>query len=158
MNADIALFVAKGFTGGDRDHFFDKIKAGDHFGYRMFDLKAGIHFQKIEIAITINDKFDRTGTVIANRRGKPNRFGTHCLTGGIIQKRRWCFFDDFLVAALDRTFALIQMDAIAGFIGQNLNFDMAWAGDEFFDKHTIITKAGCGFTHGGGIALSHFTR
>jgi hypothetical protein len=86
------------FTGGDHDHFFDKIKAGDHFGDRMFDLKAGIHFQKIEIAITINDKFDRTGTVIANRRGKPNRFGAHCLTGGIIQKRRRCFFDDFLVA------------------------------------------------------------
>ena len=110
------------------------------------------------MAITINDKFDRAGTVIANSRSKPNGFGAHCLTSGIIQKRRWRFFDNFLVAALDGTFAFIQMDAIAGFIGQNLNFDMAWTGDEFFDKHTIITKAGCGFAHGGGIAISHFAR
>ena len=44
MNADITLLVAQVFTCGDCDHFFDKIKPGDHFGYRMFDLEAGIHF------------------------------------------------------------------------------------------------------------------
>ena len=37
-------------------------------------------------------------------------------------------------------------------IGQYLNFYMPWAGDEFFDKYSVIAETRCGFAHGGGIS------
>ena len=36
----------------------NQIKAGYHLGHRMFDLKAGVHFQEIKGPILCIDEFD----------------------------------------------------------------------------------------------------
>ena len=134
------LLVPQLFTGGDADHLFNKIKTGDQFGHRMFNLQAGIHFQKIEIAFGIDNKFNRSGTVIINRHCQPNGLLAHGLAGAGVQKRRWGFFDHLLIAPLDRAFAFVQMDAMAMLVSQHLNFNMPRAGDKFFNKYPVVAK------------------
>src|SRR5690606_41502926 len=59
------------------------------------------------------------------------------------------------MAALDRTFALAQIDHIAMLIAEYLDFDMAWLLDKFLDKHAVIAKAGKSFALGGIKAFAH---
>ena len=74
------------FTGGHADHFFDKIQTGNQFGHRMFNLKPRVHFQKIEIPVSIDDKFNSPGAMVINRHCQTDCFVTHGLSGGFIQK------------------------------------------------------------------------
>ena len=49
------------------------------------------------------------------------------------------------MTALNRTFALAQINDIAMAIGHNLNFNMAWLLNIFLNKDPGIAKAGTGF-------------
>ena len=62
---DVALGVAEGFAGGDADLFVHQIRAGDHFGYGMFNLKAGIHFDKGELLVLV-EELQRAGVAVAD--------------------------------------------------------------------------------------------
>ena len=45
------------------DLLVDEVDAGDHFGDRMLDLDAGVHFDEIERAVLV-EEFDRPDAVI----------------------------------------------------------------------------------------------
>ena len=64
----------------------------------------------------------------------------HGFAGFFVQKWGWCLFDDLLVAALDRTFPLAQIDAVTVAVTEYLNFDMTRLGNKFFDENPIIPK------------------
>ena len=106
----------------------------------MFHLQPRVHFKEVEIAIPINDELDRAGTGIAHGLRQRDGLCAHSLARRLIQKGRWRFFNDLLIAALDRAFALIEVNAIAVRVGQDLNFNMAGLCDEFFDENPVITK------------------
>jgi len=114
----------------------------------MFHLQAGVHFQEIEIAILIDDEFHRPGRAIFHLLGQRDRLFAHRLAGCLIQERGWGFFDHLLMASLDGTFPLPQIQAGALSIGQNLNFDMAGFFNEFFNEDTVVAKAAAPFIHG----------
>ena len=44
-----------------------QIEAGDQFGHRMLHLQARVHFEEIEIAVAIDQKFDRAGVGVTRR-------------------------------------------------------------------------------------------
>jgi hypothetical protein len=56
-------------AGGDAQLPFDQILAGDHFGDRVLDLQAGVHFHEVERAVLIGDELDRAGADVADRLG-----------------------------------------------------------------------------------------
>jgi hypothetical protein len=84
-----------------------------------------------------------------------NRFGcldgnlTHPLAQGFIDNRGRRFFDNLLMAPLNRTFSLTQMNKMAMFITQNLDFNVTGILDQFFQVNSIIAKRGFGLTPGG---------
>ena len=43
----------------------DQIYAGDLLGDRVLDLNAGVHLAEVEIAVVIDQKFDRTRVSVA---------------------------------------------------------------------------------------------
>ena len=141
-------------TRGNTDHLLDQINAGDQLGHGMFHLQPGVHFQKIEIARRIHDKFHRARAGISNRFGQGAGLLAHRAARGLIKKGAWGLFDDFLIAALDRTFPFMQIDTIAMAVGQHLNFNMAWLGHKFFNENPIITKTGRRFVFRTEKALS----
>ena len=54
-------------------------------------------------------------------------------------------FDDFLVAALHRAIALMQMQHVAVPVAQNLHFDVLGARNVFFQKNGRIAERASGF-------------
>ncbi len=52
------------------------------------------------------------------------------------------------MAALDGTVALVQMEDVAVFVTEELDFDMFGAADEFFEKDSRIAESAIGFTLG----------
>ncbi len=153
---NVILAEGQGLAVGNTDHPFHQIQPGDFFGHRMFDLKTGVHLKEIKISILINDKFDGAGGGIPHRLGEGDGLGAHGAAGIRIQERRWRFFDDFLMTALDRTFTLSQVNGVARRIGQYLNFNMAGVFDVFFDKHAAVAERGFGFAAGAFQAVAAF--
>ena len=120
----------------------------------MFDLQARIHFEKVEILRAVDDKFHRTGAGVAHRLGQCTRLRAHGLAHLRRQEGARGLFNHFLVAPLDGTFALIEIDAIAMAIRQNLDFDMPGLRDKFFDENPVISKAAGRFILGRLEALA----
>lgn len=52
---DVFLLDRQWVAGGYADHLFDQVKAGDHFSDRVFDLNTGVHFNKVEMTIFVQE-------------------------------------------------------------------------------------------------------
>ena len=104
------------------------------------------------------DEFDCACGIVIYRFGECHGLLAHLLTRCFVKQGRRGLLDDFLVTSLNGAFAFAQINDIAVFIAQHLNFDMTWIDDEFFDEDTIIPERGCGFGFRPRKALSHFTR
>src|SRR5690606_20223009 len=64
-NDHIFLFDRKLVAGGDAEHFLDDIHASDHFGYWVLDLNARVHFNKVEMAVFVQE-LEGAGTTVAD--------------------------------------------------------------------------------------------
>ncbi len=83
VDSDIVLRHLELFARSDPDHLFDQIDPGDRFGHRMFDLQAGVHFEKIEalarLVGTRDDQFDRARAMIIDGPRQRDRLLAHRL-------------------------------------------------------------------------------
>ena len=130
----------------NQDLRLNQIKAGDTFGHGVFDLNAGINLDKIEFGcINIHQEFDRAGIHIAGCLAQPDGGIADFLALRVIKIGGGCAFDDFLIAALNRTITFIQMNKCAVVIAQKLYLNMAGAADQFFKIHLPIAKGSLGF-------------
>ena len=155
---DLEIGLGKGqfFTIGHADHLLHQIDAGDRLGHRMLDLKAGVHFQEIEVPVAIDDELHRPGRAVAHGVGKRAGLFAHRLAGSLVKEGRRRLFDDLLVAALDRAFPLVQVDAVAVLVGENLDFDVARLGHELLDEDPVIAEAVRGLVFRGIEAFARF--
>ena len=92
-------------------------------------------------AVLRRDELDRSGADIADRLGRRDGRRAHLPRGARRHARRGRLLQHFLVAALHRAIAFEQIDAIAVRVGEDLDLDMARAGDVFFDQHVIVAEA-----------------
>ncbi len=133
-DGDVFLLEGECGTGGDEDRHFDDIDAGDKFGNGMLDLDAGVDFEHVEVLLRVHEELDGCGTGV---------FGTADETCGgfadgedffTIDAGPWCFFDDLLVSALHGAIAFEEMNSVAFFVAEDLDFDMASGFEELFDE------------------------
>ena len=122
------------------DHLLDQVDAGDQFGDGMLDLQAGVHLQEVEALVLAGDEFDRAGGIVIHGLRQRHRLLAHLAAGGLVQQRRRRFLDDLLVAALDRTFALAEIDHVAMLVAEHLDFDVTGIDDEFFDEDAVVAE------------------
>ena len=123
----------KTMAGGNRDLQLDKVEAGDLLGDGMLDLKARVDFQKIKIEMGVDEKFNGAGVDVAAGAREANGGITHLFAKLRSDDERRCLFDDFLMAALNRAFALSKRDDAAMGVGEDLNFDVARLFEIFFE-------------------------
>ena len=126
---------------------FHQIEPGDRFGDRMLDLQARVHLHEPEAALfepaaAVGDELDGAGAFVSRGLGGGDRGFAHRRAQGGAHAGRRRFLDDFLVAALQRAVALVQMNGVAVPVGEDLHFDMARRGDIFFDQHAIVAEGG----------------
>ena len=121
-----------------------EIKPGNGLGHGMLNLQAGVHLDKIELAVLV-EELDGTGAPIFQlAHGSRNCLPDLQALGGI-QGRRGGFFPNFLVAPLQRTITLAQMHGVTFAVAEHLNFDMARLLEIFLDVDSIVAERGLGF-------------
>ena len=111
----------------------------------MFDLQPGVHFKKVKLPVLVNNKLYRTRRVVADSTRQGDGLCAHRVAGFGIQKGTGGLFNDLLIAALDRAFALAQVDDITLLVGEHLDFDVTGRDDKLLDENTVIAKAGLRF-------------
>jgi len=57
-----------------------------------------------------------------------------------VEQRRGCLFNDLLIAALDRAFALAEIDHMPMLVAEHLDFDVTRIDDELFDEDAIVAE------------------
>ena len=133
---------------------FDQIKPGDRLGHRVLDLQPRVHLHE-PVAVgpqsvrAVGDELHRPRADIADRK--------RCLHRSLAHRRAQCrahaggrrLLDHLLMAALQRTVALVEVDRIAVRIGEHLQFDVAWRRDIFLDQHPRVAERTFGFALGG---------
>ena len=94
-----------------------------------------------EHAVLVDDELDGAGRAVADRACQRDRLGAH--RGARPGVEQWArrLLDDFLVAALDRAFALAQMHDIAVRVAEHLDLDVTRLFDVFFEKDPVVAKA-----------------
>src|ERR1044071_4877689 len=68
----------------------------------MFDLNAGVHFQKVKILACIDEKLNCAGADVVYRFGCFDCDLAHLLTEGVVNRGGRRFFNHFLIASLQR--------------------------------------------------------
>src|SRR6185369_3129308 len=110
--------------------------------HRMLDLQTRVHLQKVEIVSRIgNEKLDRARARVVHRASDLNRGFTHAMAQIRIVDRRRTLFDHFLMATLNRTLALAEMDHVAIFVAEYLYLNMPRALDCFFQIQRRVTES-----------------
>ena len=118
-----------------------QVHAGDLFRHGMLDLDARVHLdEKPFVGIDIEQKFHGSGVVVLNRFGEFNggfaKLGSHTF----VEVHGWRNFNHFLMAALNRTIALVQVEYFAVTVAQNLHFDVLGARHVAFEENTRIAE------------------
>ena len=149
LEMHVGLRERQAEAGGDADLLGDQVDAGDRLGHRMLDLQAGVHLDEVELAVLV-EELDRAGAGIAERG---DGVGDDAADPGAllgIDGGRGGFFQDLLVAALQRAIALAEMDGAALAVAHHLHFDVARLGEVFLDIDGVVAESGARLGAGGG--------
>jgi len=140
------------------DHLLDQIDAGDQFGDGVLDLQPRVHLEEIKTLVLAGDEFDGAGGIVIHGLCQRDRLFAHLAAGGLIEQRRRRLLDHLLITALDRAFALAQINHVAVLVAEHLNFDVAGIDDEFLDENPVVAERGFGFRFRKAKPLGDFGR
>ena len=126
-----------------------EVDAGNLLGDGVFDLNAGVHLDEEPLlAVEVVEEFNRAGIVVTNPAGDPDRRIAELAADSILETDRGSDFDHLLVAALNRTIALVQMENVPVVVAENLHLDVLCAGNVFLKKDCGISKRPAGLALG----------
>lgn len=63
--------------GGDTELGEHQIEPGHHLGHRVLHLQAGVHLEKVEVAVGIDQELDGAGVGVAHGARQPQRRLAH---------------------------------------------------------------------------------
>ena len=156
--------AARGRGGGERqrqaighaqllDH---QVHARRFLGYRVLDLQARVHFKERDLAALPQQKLHRARTLVSGGGTDGVRRRVHLRALGLGEEGRRRFFDQLLVAPLQRAVARADDDDVAMAVGEDLRLDVARLMQELLDETLATAKRGGGLAHGGVVEFGHF--
>src|SRR5262245_24943417 len=152
----LVLCLIQLFSGGDADLGGDQVVDRDHLGDRMFNLDARVHLHEIEAAVLVEQKFDGAGVAVADPLAGVYGDTAHLLAQLVADGRRRRLFDQLLVAALDRAFALAEVNHVAVIVAEHLDFDVARVGDVFLKVDAAVFERRLGLCAGRVVSVAEF--
>ena len=118
-----------------------QVDAGDHFGDGVLDLDARVDFDEVPLlGIDVVEKFDGAGVAVVGFAREAHSSFAQLVAYAGREIRRGRDLDDFLMAPLHRTIALVQVQQIAVIVGENLHFQVAGARQIFFQEYAGIAE------------------
>ena len=109
---------------GEPDLLLDEVDAGHHFGDRMLNLNAGVHFHEEEVMVLVEEKFNGADIPVMHSFDGFNRDAADFSPEFFIDGRRRRFFEKLLMPALDRAVSFSEMRDMTTVVGDDLHFDM----------------------------------
>lgn len=130
-------------ASGDAEHLLDDVDTGDHLRNRVLHLNTGVHLDEVETTVLV-EELERTGAAVADVDARLDAASQDFLARLLVDARCRRFFENLLVAALQRAVAVAQVDGVALAVGQHLHFDVARVGEEFFQiDHRVAERRAC---------------
>src|ERR1700676_1059168 len=127
-------------AGGDGDLQLHQIEARDLLRDRMLDLQARVDFEKIKVEMGIDEKLHGARVNVSTGAREADSSIAHLLAQFRRDDKRRSLFNHFLVAPLNRTFALAKRNDAAVGIGQDLNLDVTRPFQIFFEIEARISE------------------
>src|SRR2546427_2987219 len=114
----------------------------------MLNLNARIHLHEIESAV-LKQELDRAGIDVFHGLTKPHRCLPHLVANILSDRGRRRFFDQLLMPALNRAFALAKGDDAPLDVAENLNLDVPWVLEILFNVDIGRTECAIGLAASG---------
>src|SRR5688500_12833467 len=115
----------------------------------MLDLDARVHLDEIELAVLV-EELDRAGARVTELlHGGPDD-AADALALGRVEGRGGAFLPHLLVAPLQGTVALAEVDGVAAPVPEHLDLDVARLLEVFLDIDRLVAEGRLGFRAGGG--------
>ena len=108
----------------------------------MLDLDARVHLHEIKTAVLVEQEFKCPGARVADLLARLDGDRAHFLALLLCDRGRRSFFEQFLMTALDRAFALAEMDTVAVLVRQHLDLDVTRSFDVSLDINRTVLKRG----------------
>ncbi|GAA3245755.1 hypothetical protein GCM10020256_72900 [Streptomyces thermocoprophilus] len=142
--------VGEGLSGGDAQLGLDEVDVGDLLGDGVLDLDARVHLDEDVVAVAVEEELDGARVAVADLPGEADGVGADAVAqlGGEAGGGRQ--FDDLLVPSLHRAVAFVEVDDIAGAVGEDLHLDVAGFDDGFLQEDRRVAEGG------GGLAGRRF--
>ncbi len=115
----------------------------------MLDLDARVHLDEDVAAVLAEEELDGAGVDVADRAGERDGVGTHAGAGVGVEVGRRGDLDDLLVAALERAVALVEVDDLAGAVGEHLDLDVPRVDHGLLEVERRVAEGGLGLALGG---------
>ena len=145
---DVTLSPRQIATCRHFDLGFHQVDSNHPFRDRVLDLESRIHFEKIEVFLLVQKKFEGPGAHVTHRSGSLDRDAPDTPPGPIVHSGRGRFFDDFLMTSLDRAFTVIEMNHPAVFVRQDLNLHVPrFLNVLFYIEPRVAEGRGCLRSH-----------
>ncbi len=113
---------------GEVDLLPNEVDPVDLLGHRVLHLQAGVHFEKIEGPVGIEEELDRPDRVVAGCPDDGHRSLAEAPPQIRIDNRRRTLLHHLLVPPLNRTLPFSDVDGIAVTVRHDLHLDVAGAG------------------------------
>ena len=138
------------FTAGHEDLPLDEIKARDPFRDGMLHLQAGVHLQKVEVAVGVRQELHGAGAHVVHRPGHLQGRFAH----GLAHLRRDVgaggLLNHLLMAPLHGAFPLVQVDMIAVGVREDLDLDVTGPNDGLLHIDAVVAEGRQGLAPGPG--------
>jgi len=109
----------------------------------VFDLETGVDLEEVEvIGVVVVDELDGACGGVVNGFGKDFGGGVELLAGGVGEAGGGSFFENFLMATLGGAVAFAEGEDAALAVAEDLDFDVAGAGDELFEVDGGVAEVG----------------
>src|ERR671920_1699683 len=121
----------------------DEVEASNELRHGVFDLQARVHLQEVELVI-VEEKLHRACVVVAGLAGEADGGVADRVAEVLIERWGRGFFDDLLVAALDRTLPLEEMEDVGLPVSNHLHLHVARVFQKFLEEHRPVSKGSLG--------------
>src|SRR5262245_15529943 len=142
---DVLLAQAQFFPGSDPNLLAHQVDAGDQLRDGVLDLDASGDLDEIELVLAISQNLAGAGVGVVGGPDQPHRGLADVLAHLWRQSRRGRLLDELLVAALQRTITLPEVDDVAVMVGEDLHLDVARLLDVLFEVDAAVLERALGF-------------
>ena len=139
--------VGEGLSRRDAHLRRDQVDVGDLLGDRVLDLDAGVHLDEDVAAVLAEQELDRAGVHVPDVAGEADGICAHAVPQRRVEVGCGSQLDDLLVAALHRAVALVEVDDLAGGVGQHLYLDVARVVDGLLQVDAGVAERGVRLAH-----------